>query len=325
MKRFLTVLLVLAMALSLAACGGNNDTQQNNSQNDGQNSVQDDVGGQNDAQQPDEGGDEDADVPGDEEGDVPVISGGDEAGETDPEDPGAQEDEEPEQAAVTASHSDVTFRSAGSSFKLTPKGVEGTYAATYTSDDPAIAAVAEDGTVTAVAPGTTKVHMHIEGNGSQYDFSCIIRCSWEESASEEPETPDEEPAADGVDLNAFYETIVGQYEFGFLTPFEGEILENYYPGMSAIDTKQCLVMGVMMTMNNGEFCLVEVSDSADVDAVKAIFQTRIDGMVNGGAWYPGPTEQWTNNSRVVSNGNYVMMVVHESCDDIVTAFNGLFA
>ena len=38
----------------------------------------------------------------------------------------------------------------------------------------------------------------------------------------------------------------------------------------------------------------------------------------------GHTEQWTNNSRVVSNGNYVMMVVHENCDDIVAAFNALF-
>ena len=70
--------------------------------------------------------------------------------------------------------------------------------------------------------------------------------------------------------------------------------------------------------------LVQVSDSKDVDTVKGILQARIDQMVNGGAWYPGPTEQWTNNSRVVSNGNYVMMVVHEDCDDIVSAFNALF-
>ena len=45
---------------------------------------------------------------------------------------------------------------------------------------------------------------------------------------------------------------------------------------------------------------------------------------DAGAWYPGPTEQWKNNSRVVSNGNYVMMVVHENCDAIVDAFNALF-
>ena len=85
----------------------------------------------------------------------------------------------------------------------------------------------------------------------------------------------------------------------------------------------------MMSMNNGEFGLVQVKDSADVDAVKAIFQARIDYMAGdgegpGGAWYPGPTEQWTNNSRVVSNGNYVMMVVHENCDAIVAQFNALF-
>ena len=38
----------------------------------------------------------------------------------------------------------------------------------------------------------------------------------------------------------------------------------------------------------------------------------------------GSTSLWTNSSRVVSNGNYVMMVVHEDCDQIVDEFNALF-
>ena len=84
-----------------------------------------------------------------------------------------------------------------------------------------------------------------------------------------------------------------------------------------------------MSMNNGEFGLVQVKNSEDVAAVKAIFQARIDYMVGdgngpGGAWYPGPTMMWDENSRVVSNGNYVMMVIHENCDDIVSQFNELF-
>ena len=111
------------------------------------------------------------------------------------------------------------------------------------------------------------------------------------------------------------------YEFQTLQAFSGEILDSYYPGMSEVDTKQCLIMGTMMSMNNGEFCLVEVSNSSDVETVKAILQSRVDYMAESGAWYPGPTELWTNSSRVVSNGNYVMMVVHENCDDIVDAFN----
>ena len=145
-------------------------------------------------------------------------------------------------------------------------------------------------------------------------------------------TPAPEPTpapAEGVDLSAFYADMTGQYQFGFLELASTELLDGYYAGMSAIDAQQCLVYITMMSMNNGEFGLVQVKDSADVDTVKAIFQARIDYMAGdgegpGGALYPGPTEQWTNNSRVVSNGNYVMMVVHENCDDIVAAFNALF-
>jgi hypothetical protein len=58
--------------------------------------------------------------------------------------------------------------------------------------------------------------------------------------------------------------------------------------------------------------------------VKAILQSRVDYMVDGGAWYPEPTELWQNSARVVSNGNYVMMVVNASCDAIVNDFNALF-
>ncbi len=43
-----------------------------------------------------------------------------------------------------------------------------------------------------------------------------------------------------------------------------------------------LVYVCMISMNNGEFGLVQVKDSKDVDAVKAAFQSRIDYMVGDG-------------------------------------------
>ena len=75
--------------------------------------------------------------------------------------------------------------------------------------------------------------------------------------------------------------------------------------------------------------LVEVADAKDVDTVKNLLQARISYMVGdgtrpGGAWYPEPTDMWENESRVVSNGNYVMLVVCEDCDSIVSDFNALF-
>lgn len=142
--------------------------------------------------------------------------------------------------------------------------------------------------------------------------------------------PEATPAPAGdVDLSAFYTDMTGQYEFGFLELASTELLDGYYAGMSAIDAQQCLVYITMMSMNNGEFGLVQVKDSADVDTVKAIFQARIDYMTGAdggqpGAWYPGPTEMWQNSSRIASNGDYIMLIVHEKCDDIVNDFNALF-
>lgn len=142
-------------------------------------------------------------------------------------------------------------------------------------------------------------------------------------------TPEPTPAPAGVDLAAFYADITGRYEFGFLELASSDLLDGYYAGLTGIETEQCLVYICAMSMNNGEFGLVQVKDSGNVAAVKAIFQARIDYMAGdgdgpGGAWYPMAMDQWENNSRVVSNGNYVMMVVHENCDEIVSQFNALF-
>ena len=50
-----------------------------------------------------------------------------------------------------------------------------------------------------------------------------------------------------------------------------------------------------------------------------------DGTSPGGAWYPAPTEMWRNESRIVSNGNFVMLVAHTGADAVVEQFNALFA
>ena len=309
MKRLMALLMALTMLLALAACG--NTTTNNKGENDTSDNSQQDQEEVNEPQ-----------VPADDDAQEPELP---EEGEEDPEQPEEKPQEQPEEDKeedaepadrLTLSRTDFTLSSAGSSYKLTVTGGKGDV--TYTSSNEKVATVAKDGTVTAVAPGRADITV----TRGDLKASCIVRCSWEEKEETEPEEkPSESPS---VDLSAFYTDMTGKYEFGSLQQFTGDILESYYPGMGAVSTKQCLIMGTMMSMNNGEFCLVEVSDSKDVDTVKGIFQARIDGMVNGGAWYPGPTEQWTNNSRVVSSGNYVMMVVHENCDDIVDAFNALF-
>ena len=99
---------------------------------------------------------------------------------------------------------------------------------------------------------------------------------------------------------------------------------DLYPGIGDIATNQLVIYQPMMGAVVCEIALAEVADAADVEAMKAVFQARIDAQVDGGAWYPESILGWENNSRIVTNGNFVMMIAWQFCDDAVADFNALF-
>ena len=142
------------------------------------------------------------------------------------------------------------------------------------------------------------------------------------------ETPAAPPAGGSVDLNAFYTSLVDTYGENFPANMNlcemQEMLDSFYPELSNIGTKQMMIYQPMMGAVVCEIALVEVENAADVDAVKAIFQSRIDAQVEGGAWYPESIEGWKSNSRIAVNGNFIMMIAYSECDAVVEAFNGLF-
>ena len=257
-------------------------------------------------------------------------------GESAPEAPQPPVDEPEAVAALALDKSDFSLFKAGNSYQLkaTVSGVDAPKV-TWTSSDETVAAVSQDGTVTAVARGTATITAAVEG--TELRASCTVRCKLPEDqpvsgggnsssqGSGNGGSSSQAPAADQTDLSAFYTQLSGDYEFpSFMQQADQELMEIFYPGLSAVSSQQMLVYVNQMSMNMGELALIEVTDSKDVDGVKAILQARIDGMINGGAWYPEPTRIWTECSRVVSNGNYILMVVHEQCDAIVDDFNALF-
>ena len=154
----------------------------------------------------------------------------------------------------------------------------------------------------------------------------------EKPAEKPAQKPAEKPAeSKSVDLAAFFETFASGENRPAMMQADGEVLDAFYPGLTAIKTKQCGVYTAMISAAVGELALVEVENSADVQAVKDIFQARINYQVGddenpGGAWYPQTIEGWKNGNRIVSNGNYVMLVaLSEGADDVVNSFNALFA
>lgn len=326
MKKFLSLLLALVFCLSLAACGGSPSAESQS------------------PSQPVEASGEPSQEP---TGDPSVQPSEDQPDPSDSQEPDTPSDpsqnpSESAGSAIVLSHTDVTLKSAGASFVLTaeetgtPEGVR--TALVWSSGDESVAAVTDNGdgtaTVTAVSPGKAVITASAVYStivpGDPLVLSCIVRCRWTEEtpAPSESAAPSQEPA--GTDLSTFADDIISKYELPtFLSLADDELVANFYAGLESIAADQKLVYVNMMSMNMGELVLVEVRDSADISTVKAILQARIaymvgDGNGPGGAWYPAPTEEWTNNSRVVSSGNYVMMVVDDDCDAIVDEFNELF-
>ena len=149
-----------------------------------------------------------------------------------------------------------------------------------------------------------------------------------EAPAEKPVETPAAPSAGSVDLTAFYTSLVDTYGENFPANMNlcemQEMLDSFYPGLSAIPTRQMLVYQPMMGAVVCEIALIEVENAADVEAVKTLCQERIDAQVAGGAWYPESIEGWKNNSRIVTNGNYVMMIAYSECEGVVSAFNALF-
>ena len=249
-------------------------------------------------------------------------------------------------ASLSLNKNSFTLSKAGATYRLkytlSPEGGK----VTFSSSDEKVATVNGKGTVTAVAPGSAVITVSSGDLAAQ----CTVQGSWTASkpaeskpaeskpaGSTQPSSPsqstqDKLPAQEekAVDLAAFFTKIEKDYDMSSMEAADGELIENCYPGLSAIQTQQLAVYMCMMNPSpNGDVVLVQVKDSKDVDAVKAILQARIQYMVGdgngpGGAWYPEPTEMWENNSRIVTHGNYVMMVADFECDNIVNAFNALF-
>ena len=296
MKRILALALASAMVLSLAACGKKDEPapEASGSSSSSQSTP--------DASQP-------------------------EADKSEEPAPEADKSEEPA-AELKLNNTDFSLFKAGATFQLKVAGAEKDAKILWTSSDEKIAAVDEKGVVTCVAAGAATITAEVDGQ----KLTAKVYCKVEDAAEavKPEEKPAEKPAA-SADLTAFYATLeqmmldtMGEENAPSMMPMDSAMLDSYYPGLTALGLKQCVVAGPMISAVVAEFALAEAKDAAQAAQAAKIFQARIDAQVNGGGWYPATIEGWENNSRIVTNGNYVMMLAIENNQPYVDAFNALF-
>lgn len=300
--RILALLLAAAMLFTLAACGGDPD-------------------GAEASGQPTESAPEST-APAESE--TPSVSPSEEPSEAPSEEPSESPSEEPSEApseepseSPSAKPSEKPSESPSPKPSESPSAKPSATPSPKPSESPAPTPSAEPS-----APPEPSEPANETGGGGGYIPALP---SLTPSPSPTPSAP-----ASTADLQSFYEGLFDKYEnFNASMALEGDALDNWYAGLTALSPKQTVIYTPMISAVVCEIALVEVNNAADVQKVKDIFQSRIDYQVGtdnepGGAWYPASIEGWKTESRIVSKGNCVMLVVGEYCDDIVADFNGLF-
>ena len=103
---------------------------------------------------------------------------------------------------------------------------------------------------------------------------------------------------------------------------EGEI-KMVYPDLDAIKCKQLVGYFPPVMGASYEVVMAEVENSADVDKVKAILQSRIDTIVND-TTYPDNAAGWKAGAAIYTNGNYVVLSVLPESIEKPAAFKAEF-
>lgn len=112
----------------------------------------------------------------------------------------------------------------------------------------------------------------------------------------------------------------------YMTDVEGELLEEYYPGLSDIPAKQLIVKVPAMSSDVNEIVLMQCETKADAENAAAILQARIDAQVEGGAWYPETQAAWEKAQVLRQGGTYAALIASgEFQESLEEQFNQQFS
>lgn len=325
MKRRIFAAALAAALILLSACGGGKGASSSSQSSSGQSSSSQSSGSQS---APD-GSEEEQGLL------LPDSSNPDPSQVPDASLPDGSADQTQEpvaQSSLSLSKSDFTLFKSGATWQLKAKAEPAGGKQTWSSSDEKVATVDDKGVVTAVGNGSATITVTDENTG--LSASCAVRVRIEEQkpesggsssgGSSSGDSSSSGSQSSKVDLSAFYATLSAGENFPMMMQLTGDTLNNMYPGLSDISTKQQVVYAAAISAVACEIAMVEVSNSSDVQAVKDVFQARIDSQLNGGVLYPSTLEAW-ENAQIVTHGNYVgLFVSGEGLDNYASQFSALF-
>ena len=134
-------------------------------------------------------------------------------------------------------------------------------------------------------------------------LTSLLACSSEKSSSPAP----------GTDLTVFYQAVLDAQPADaevliLFKEYNPDLIASFYPGLESIELSQQAFYMPPIATHPCEIVLVEVKNSADVQAVVDIFQARIE-LGSDNSNYPESAAGWKMYAQVQKSGNFVCMIV----------------
>lgn len=131
-----------------------------------------------------------------------------------------------------------------------------------------------------------------------------------------------------VSLSSLYAGMAEQcgWEEDYMADIEGELLEEYYPGLSEVPMKQLIAKVPAMSSDVNEIVLIQCETEEDAENAAAILRARIDSQVEGGAWYPETQAAWEKAQVLRQGGTYAALIASgEFQESLEEQFNQQFS
>ncbi|MFF2885441.1 DUF4358 domain-containing protein [Paenibacillus sp. NPDC057967] len=118
------------------------------------------------------------------------------------------------------------------------------------------------------------------------------------------------------------DAILNKVEQPALAPIEGDMVKDLYhldPSILA----DYAIMSPLMNVKTNEVAVLKVKDAKDVATVEEAVKKRAADVQKQFETYLQDQYENAKNFQVVKKGDYVLFVISESADDIVSEFNSL--
>lgn len=127
-----------------------------------------------------------------------------------------------------------------------------------------------------------------------------------------------------LSTNEMVEQMITKVEQPPLMELQADMVEQFYH-LNPEVLEEYTIRTPMMNVKTNEIAILKVKDGKDIPTVEDAIKQRASDVQKSFETYLPDQYENAKNYKLVTKGNYVLFVISESADELVTIFDSFFA